>query len=118
MKSFIIVSFTVLLSLPASYSQKKEQRIIKKSNLLGINIGATTGVGISYKHWHNKIGFQISGLPIKIRNNFDFNIGITSFYSIKNKKYVNMFVYSGHNLMTDKFNFKYRLSPLFFFIKL
>jgi len=113
MKKVILIIISLFFLLSISYSQEKLEKKYKQ-NLIGINIGSTTGIGFSFKHWQNNLGVQISGLPVKINNDFDYSIGLTGFYSIKRKKHFNMFVYTGHNLMTKNFDFIIEmLNPLY-----
>ena len=106
MKNLITILIIATISFTTSFGQEKG---IQKSNMLGINAGTTTGVGISFKHWHNKFGIQVTGLPVKIKNEFDFSIGLTGFYKIRERKYANLFVFTGHTLMTEEF---YRINSI------
>lgn len=115
MKKITLIIIGLIFSTTINFSQENEQNI-KKSNLLGINIGATTGIGLSYKHWHDKLGIQITALPIKIKNDFDFSIGLTGFYMVRQRRLMNMFIYTGHNIMTDEFEFIYDMNPINSFI--
>jgi hypothetical protein len=68
-----------------------------KSNEFGGQAGFTTGVGLSYRHWFNKVGFQITALPIKTDNFRFYSAGITGLYSFIDSKYVKVFGYIGNH---------------------
>ena len=60
MKKTLLIVIGVIFSITISFSQENKQDI-KKSNLLGINIGATTGIGIS-----SRDAYKLSSLGIKL----------------------------------------------------
>lgn len=102
MKKILVISI-LFFFFASTYGQKEAN--VKTRKYLGVNIGATTGIGISYKQWFNDFGFQITGLPFKIQDDLDYSIGFMAFYSIKKRRYVNYFGYAGANYMTDGFDF-------------
>ena len=102
MKKIIVISI-LFFFFASTYGQKETNVTPRK--YLGVNLGATTGIGISYKQWFNDFGFQITGLTFKIQDDLDYSIGFMGLYSIKKKKHANFFGYAGANYMTDGFEF-------------
>lgn len=113
-KIFLIIS--ILITSYSLYSQEVNKYTTKK--MLGVNIGASTGVGISYKQWQNDFAFQITGLPYKIDDKLDFSVGLVGFYTFKENRFINYFAYSGINYMTKGFDFIYEIHPMYEFIDL
>jgi len=106
MKNIALLFLSIVISFISIFGQEKNV-ISTKRNLMGLNIGATTGIGMSFKHWHNNIGIQITGLPYKIDDDLDFSVGFMGLYSIKKRKNINFFGYAGFNYMTNGFDFIY-----------
>ena len=98
---------TVILLLVLFYSYSFSQEKIKaesfdepKNNEFGAHAGFTTGVGLSYRHWSEKIGVQITALPVFSKNDGAFiSAGLTGMYSINNSKYVRFYAYLGNHIM-------------------
>ena len=66
----------------------QDQDILVKKNEFGIHVGATTGIGLSYRYWPAKIGLQLTLVPIKTDNFMWISAGITGLYSFYNSKYI------------------------------
>ena len=87
--------------LAGIYAQDSEKVQFKK-NEIGVNAGATTGLGLSYRHWFGKAGFQLTGLPIKTDNVTIYSLGVTALYSFYDSHYVRVFGYLGNHYFVDK----------------
>ena len=111
MKKIILLVIAIFIFLGYLYCQEPVSTI-KKQNLIGVNIGMTTGAGFSFRHWHNDFGLQVTLLPIKPDENFDISAGLTFFYLLKQKKYSNIFLYMGHHYMSEGFAVIYEQTPL------
>ncbi len=88
------------------FAQEAENNeIINNSNELGMHAGFTTGIGLSFRHWSNKFGVQVTAIPLKA-NDFQFvSAGLTGLYSLSNKKYTRFYLYLGnHLLINSSFN--------------
>ena len=83
----IFLSVVVLFFTVSLFGQNAENNTVKnRSNELGIHAGFTTGLGLSFRHWSEKFGVQITAIPIK-SNDFKFiSGGLTAMYSITNQK--------------------------------
>jgi hypothetical protein len=87
-----------LLFVSESYSQEKKAFTSFKHEV-GINAGFTTGAGFSYRRWYDKIGFQITGLPVKTDETTIYNGAVTFLYSFKEKSFFRFYSYLGNNIV-------------------
>jgi hypothetical protein len=71
-------------------------------NEIGINMGATTGVGMSFRKWFDKNGVQLTVLPLKSDETTMISAGITVMHSFKCERSFRFFGYWGNHL------FRYR----------
>lgn len=76
---------------------------------LGLNLGSTTGIGFSYRYWPNKIGFQVTGIPIISPGGRSFSsIGLSLLYLLQENKKIDLFGYLGnHFIITTSNNYLY-----------
>jgi hypothetical protein len=91
----VIICYAAFGSLFAQEEQTKEA----KSNEIGMHMGATTGMGLSYRHWFHKVGFQLTALPVKADKTMFYSAGITALYSFIETKHVRAFGYLGNHYM-------------------
>jgi hypothetical protein len=99
-KFILLMSFAFLFSFVSG-----QEAITTKTshNEFGVHSGATTGIGLSYRHWFNKIGFQLTALPVKTDDVTFISGGVTGLYSFYEGKYVGVFGYLGtHYFVTDR----------------
>ncbi len=89
------------------FGQKIENnKVIHRSNELGMHAGFTTGLGISYRYWGGKAGVQVSALPLKIKD-FQFMSGaVTGLLSLSNKKYTRFYLYLGNHVIYKTSDFE------------
>jgi hypothetical protein len=98
-KLFVLAVLSLFLM---SVSAQDNPYVLVKSNEFGMHLGATTGMGLSYRHWFNKIGFQLTALPVKTNQNTFISAGATALYSFYDSPHVMVFGYLGsHYLMRD-----------------
>jgi hypothetical protein len=100
MKKLLIVisGFILLTNLSAQETDVKPS----KKNEIGINAGATTGLGLSYRHWFGKAGFQLTALPIKTDKTTIISVGLTALYSFYDAHYVRVYGFLGNHYFVDK----------------
>ena len=102
MKSLLItfvLSF-ILISLEAQDNKKAGTGF--PSNEFGLNLGSTTGLGLSYRHWFDDFGIQLTGIPYKDQNEFFSSLAFTVMYSFVETKHVRVFAYLGNHYMHHK----------------
>jgi hypothetical protein len=85
-------------------------------NEFGLHVGATTGIGLSYRRWFADFGTQLTAAPI-FTDDFDMvSTGLTLMYSIKNETYYRFFIYLGSNYFytrtTDSHTYYQAYSPI------
>lgn len=67
------------------------------TNEIGIHAGTTTGIGLSYRHWFNKNGFQITAVPIKNDYRQYYNAGLTYLHTFYQSTHVCFYGYTSVN---------------------
>ena len=83
--------------------------IVNKSNELGMHAGFTTGLGLSYRHWTDDLGVQITAIPIKSEYSQFISIGFTGLYSVSESDNHRFFLYLGnHFLVYNDHNTEYK----------
>jgi len=96
---FFLAGLLILFAFNMNAQNEDNNTIVNRSNELGIHAGSTTGLGLSFRHWSNKFGVQLTAIPIKA-NDFQFiSGGLTGMYSISNKKYHRFFLYLGNHVL-------------------
>lgn len=107
MQKSIIILLLIFASLP-SFSQENNFDEPKK-HYIGATAGFTTGVGFSYGYFPNNFGLQITGMPIKTDDYFFYNIGLTAFYKLYNKKRFSTYLYLSNLYVSENENKEYNL---------
>ena len=76
-----------------------------KSNEFGVHLGATTGMGFSYRHWVDNFGFQITELPIKDSYETFNSLGVSVLVSIMENDHLRVFAYWGNHFTHSKYTY-------------
>lgn len=74
--SFLIYSFLAISCFATSDSTG-----VRKENLVGLNLGFTTGMGPTFRHWHNKIGIQATAFAFRVGEDWSDQSGAGRFYA-------------------------------------
>jgi hypothetical protein len=101
MKKLILIVF-IVSCFSHLFSQKIDEPVKEFKNEFGINLGATTGVGLSYRHWFGDFGFQLTALPIKTDDYAMVSTGFTLLYSFHSARYFRFYGYLGNHYMYTK----------------
>jgi hypothetical protein len=104
MKKLKLIIVCLLVTIGA-FAQNSDTPNPKRIHEIGAHIGATTGIGLSYRYWPTKVGVQVTMLPIKTSDETMFNLGVTGLYSIYNSRLIRFFGYLGNNLVYDKYKY-------------
>jgi hypothetical protein len=96
MKKLLILSIILSFSL-CLFAQDED--ISQANNEFGAHAGFTTGLGFSYRHWFDRFGFQVTGIPVKTNDYFFASIGATGLYSLKTTQYIRAFLYLGNHFV-------------------
>lgn len=95
-KSLILAS---VFMVSFSFGQETEKK--KAEHGIGFQIGGTTGHGLTYRYYGNKIGVQVSALPIFMQNNeFLMSAGLTGMYKIAESNRIDLVAYLGNHFVT------------------
>lgn len=66
----------------------------------GFNLGSTTGLGLSYRFFPNKFGFQLTGIPVFLGNGGMFlSTGLSLMYKVKESRRIDLFGYLGNHFI-------------------
>jgi hypothetical protein len=96
MKKKLVIFIIVIIALKVSAQESPVTD--SKKNEFGIHAGAVTGLGLSYRHWFDKAGIQITALPVKTDYETFISAGLTGLYAFHNSKYMMVFGYLGNHL--------------------
>jgi hypothetical protein len=95
----------ILLLLVKITSAQESSNPTPYDNEFGLHAGAVTGVGLSYLHWFNKTGIQLTALPPIKNDNYRLNsVGVTFLHSFVDKKYMRIFGYVGAHYWHEQDN--------------
>jgi hypothetical protein len=100
MKKIIVIALGFIFAAGAYAQEKKAFTSFR--NEVGIHAGYSTGVGFSYRRWFDKLGIQITGVPVKTDETTLYNGGVTFLYSIKELSYFRFYGYLGNNIIHFK----------------
>lgn len=76
---------------------------LKRAHEFGFNAGATTGIGLSYRYWPNKTGFQITALPIKTEDETFINVGLAGLHTFYDSRLTRFFGYLGSSYVVEDY---------------
>jgi hypothetical protein len=102
MKKLKLIIVCLLVTFGA-FAQNSDTPNPKRIHEIGVHLGATTGMGLSYRYWPTKVGVQVTMLPIKTSDETMFNLGVTGLYSFYNSRLIRFFGYFGNNLVYEKY---------------
>lgn len=105
------LSIVILILLPFSGWAQDDMNSSDNTNPfvneLGFHAGLTTAIGLSYRHWVDRFGFQFTGLPIKSDDYIYLCGGFTGMYSLKNSRKVRIFTYWGNSVYHERYRSQY-----------
>ena len=91
-----LVLLTIILTLSA---QENSSEFESKSNEFGIHAGFSTGLGLSYRHWFDNNGVQLTFLPVLADDLTFISGGLTLMHSFKESKYFRFYGYFGNHFI-------------------
>jgi hypothetical protein len=102
MKSLMLICIFAIV-IVSSYGQVIDNSTHKDlAKEVGLNMGATTGVGISFRHWFDNNGVQITLLPVKTDEMTLMSGSLSLLRSFKLDRSFRFFGYMGHHLFRYK----------------
>ncbi len=94
MKKLLSIILFILLAYTVQAQEKTETT--PYHNEFGIHAGGVTGVGLSYRYWGEKNGFQLTVMPPIVKSDYKlYSAGATYLRSFKDKKWMRVFGYAG-----------------------
>lgn len=103
-KSFSLTIIGLIFMIISAYGQESDtintpvQPGKKYTNYIGINAGFTTGLGVSYRYWHKKSGFQVTFIALYDKYNTDVSIGTTYLRELKQLKTSRLLFYASNHI--------------------
>jgi len=76
--------------------------IPKTKTEVGIHLGSTTSMGLSYRRWFGRSGIQLTALPIKYDDYMFYSVGVSYLYSMYDSRYVRFYCYLGNNFSYER----------------
>lgn len=89
-----LVSLTIIVTISA---QESSSDFESKSNEFGIHAGFSTGLGLSYRHWFDNNGIQLTFLPVFTDDLTFVSGGLTFMRSFRESKYFRFYGYLGNH---------------------
>lgn len=100
MKKGIVFFIFIFVAL---FARAQEQPAADfRKNEFGIHAGAVTGLGLSYRHWFDKAGIQITALPVKTDYETFISAGLSGLYAFHTGRYVMVFGYLGNHIFINE----------------
>lgn len=106
MKRFILITLLLVFIFCEAKSQI-DSLSITKEHQFGVNVGLTTGFGMSYRYINNKKAIQFSANPIMLKpsdGSFDIsliNTSVTLLATMKSTNKVDFNFYESQNMIFD-----------------
>lgn len=100
MKKILLFVF-IGMFFPRLNAQEQVQKPVLKSEF-GMHLGATTGMGLSYRHWFGKAGMQLTALPIKTDDFKLISGGLSFLYSFYESPYSHFYGYVGNHFWNQR----------------
>lgn len=98
-KRIFLLTVSLFIALGLFGQEAENNSVVNRSNEIGMHAGFTTGLGLSFRHWSNKIGVQVTVIPIKANDYQFISGGLTAMYSLSNKEYHRFFLYLGNHIL-------------------
>lgn len=99
------------LLLTTGLFAQKNDTIVHRTHEFGAHVGATTGIGLSYRYWPTKLGMQFTLLPIRNADITFISLGITGLYTFYDSEHVRFFGYVGNTLMVNNWRENDQYNP-------
>ena len=110
MKNILII--LAILMTGSVFSQEKVPTV-KNNNFLGIHVGATSGIGLTYRRVTGNFATQLTFLPFRRQTGKDYiynweSFGIMELLKLKESKNIDMNLYFGiHYIHIDRLAWDY-----------
>jgi hypothetical protein len=102
MKKLLLLLAISSMSVLAMGQERLKSPVLK--NEFGIHAGATTGLGLSYRHWFDRAGFQLTALPVKAEDVTLYSAGVSLLYTFYESKYSRFYGYVGNHYWYNQYD--------------
>lgn len=100
------IFFLVLVSTLVGNLFAQENTTKPQTHHIGIFASSGSGSGLSYRYWPNKLGVQVTTLPIFNRNGgHDINIGANLLYTIQRHKFIDLYAFLGNEFINSRIKY-------------
>ena len=89
----------IFISIFLSSVLSAQKSTVKYNNRIGLNAGFTTGLGFTYGYYPDKLGIQVSFLPIYGDNSKFLSLAITPLYTLSENHYFKSYFFMGNHLV-------------------
>ena len=89
----------ILISIFFSSVLSAQESAVKYNHRIGLNAGFTTGLGFTYGYYPDKLGVQVSFLPIYGDNSKFLSLGVTPLYTLSENHYFKSYFFMGNHLV-------------------
>jgi len=100
------ILFLLIYIVGIFISVKGQDLVVEKPTVLknefGLNVGPTTGMGLSYRHWFKDEGVQVVFLPVKTSYITMISASLNYLHTLKQSERVRFFCYLGNHLFRYK----------------
>ncbi len=95
---FLLIMLLLIFSgINAQENTTNKNNLLKFEHSLGAAAGFSTGYGLSYRVYKNKLGVQFVFAPFKNENITRHSLGVTFLYKLDERKSLNFFAYQGNH---------------------
>lgn len=102
MKKYMAAVALLVLSFQIK-AQDVEAGTINNGHHIGLYAGASSGYGLSYRYFKDKIGLQVTTTPIFATNETHFSVGGQFLGSFSRTKYTNFYGYVGYHYNYNRY---------------
>lgn len=101
MKKLCLLGLLIIIGATTLSAQEKEN-ITQPKHAVGLAAGFSTGYGLSYRYWPQKLGLQVTMAPFLSNDEYNVSLGVTGLYKLRSAKYYNFFLYYSNHFLFEK----------------
>lgn len=115
MKKYFFIALAILLHvLPSSAQQADSLKPVKiRKHSIGLGLGFTTGIGLTYRYMPDKLGFQLTAGGFKDNNSSLGSGGLTLLYNILATEKLNFFSYYSNSIWYRTYEYYMSSNPVY-----
>ncbi len=102
----LVLCFTFAISYAQSLNDISTPEK-KRNHSLGMHAGSTTGYGVSYRYWPDKLGLQVTLFPFISSDNSYLSLGISGLMKVHELEKLDVFLYLGNHFRYSQDKYYY-----------